>query len=537
VGHALLILVCGATTTFASGNYTARRFDVYATVQNGGALDVRETVEFEFQTGTMSKVWREIPVSRTDGIDIIDASMDGRAVEPDIRRGTRLRVEWQFPPTGPSTHTFVLHYIVHGMIYREGDRDVLRWRALPIEHAYAIDATRITVHASEPDADPPKAEAHRAALSYARAIPAGGVDIAAGPIRPNGWILADVRFGGGRIATAPPQWQQRQESTAALAPRWAMAGGAVFVLGLVILVIVRQAYPAPSIRPDETATTDQPADIPAAIAAVLAANGRYVHFAAQTTLIDLADRGVLTIREVSRRLGARTFEVSQVPGTHDLEEHETTAIMIAFGGGSEPVTLNKARARLAGNAGRVRHALTRDLTEGGYIDPTRKAARDRVTAIGVACLLLTVLACAGAAAFVSAFGAWTFLAPAGLGLAGIVGVIMAASMTPLSDAALVEAARWRGYRRHLKSVAADPDLQAPQGIPSRWIIYAVALGLAYQWARYLKKHPEVAPRWCVPLQDDGGAFAALIGSHAATSGHGAGAGAGAAAGGGSSGAA
>jgi hypothetical protein len=316
-----------------------------------------------------------------------------------------------------------------------------------------------------------------------------------------------------------------------------MAGGAVFVLGLLVLIAARQAYPAPSIRPDETATTVQPSQIPAAIAAVLAANGRHVQYAAPTTLIDLADRAVLTMREISRRLGVRTFEVSQVPGTHDLEEHEATAITIAFGGGSEPVTLNNARARLARKGGRFRHALTRDLIEGGFIDPARKAARDRVTAIGVTCLLLTALACAFAAALVPAFGAWTFLAPAGVGLAGIVGVIMAASMTPLSDAALVEAARWRGYRRHLKAVAADPDLQPARGVPSRWIIYGVALGLAYQWSRYLKKHPEAAPRWCVALQDDGGAFAALIGSHAASGGHGAGAGVGAAAGGGSSGAA
>jgi hypothetical protein len=135
LGQAVLILLCSATTASASGSYTARRFDVYATVQSGGALDVRETIQFEFQTGTMSRVWREIPASRTDGIDIIEASMDGGTVQPDVRRGTRTRVEWQFPPTGPSTHTFVLHYIVRGIVYREGDRDVLRWRALPVGDA------------------------------------------------------------------------------------------------------------------------------------------------------------------------------------------------------------------------------------------------------------------------------------------------------------------------------------------------------------------------------------------------------------------
>jgi hypothetical protein len=535
LGHAVLILVCGATTAFASGSYTARRFDVYATVQSGGVLDVRETIQFEFQSGTFSKVWREIPTFHTDRIDVVDASMDGQTVQPDIRRGTRTRVEWQFAPTGPSTHTFVLHYIVHGAFYREGDRDVLRWRALPVEHPYAIDASRITIHANEPDADPPKTEAHRGAVNYSRALPAGGVDIDAGPIRANGWILADVRFGAGRMARVLPQWQQEQNAAAALAPRWAMAGAALFMIGVLIVFIARQGYPPPSIRPDETTTTDPPSDVPAAVAAVLASNGRYPALTAPATLIDLADRGVLTIRELPRRIGVRSFEIAQVAGAHDLAGHEAIAIMTAFNGGSDPVPLGKARARLARRGRSYRAALTADLIEHGFIEIARKTVRDRVGRIGLATLLAGLMGVAGAAVFVPIYSGWTFFVPVGVILAGFVGVMLAATMTPLSDAALVEAARWRGYRRHLKAVAKDPDLQPPQGVPSRWIIYGVALGLAYQWSRYLKTHPETAPRWCVSLQDDGGAFAALIGSHAATGGHGAGAGA--AAGGGSSGAA
>jgi hypothetical protein len=277
-----------------------------------------------------------------------------------------------------------------------------------------------------------------------------------------------------------------------------------------------------------------PSDVPAAVAAVLARNGRYPAYVAATTLIDLADRGVLTIRELPRTLGARAFEVSQVPGAHDLAEHEAEAITIAFAGGSDPVSLSKARARLARRGRDYRTALTADLIAHGFVQVERKAVCDRVGRIGLAMLFAGIGAVAAAAAFVPTFGGWTFFVPAGLILAGFVGVIVAATLTPLTDAALDEAARWRGYRRHLKAIAADPAQQAPRGVPSRWIIYGVALGLAYQWSRYLKKHPGAAPPWCVTLQDDGGAFAALIASHGASASGGGGA---AAAGGGSSGAA
>jgi hypothetical protein len=98
------------------------------------------------------------------------------------------------------------------------------------------------------------------------------------------------------------------------------------------------------------------------------------------------------------------------------------------------------------------------------------------------------------------------------------------------------AAQWRGFKRHLKSLAAARDDRGGAVVPTRWIVYGIAIGLAHQWSRYLKKHPDAAPPWFVPSPgDSGGAFAAFVGSHAATSGS-AGGGGGAAAGGGGSGA-
>jgi hypothetical protein len=74
-------------------------------------------------------------------------------------------------------------------------------------------------------------------------------------------------------------------------------------------------------------------------------------------------------------------------------------------------------------------------------------------------------------------------------------------------------------------------------VPSRWIVYGLALGLGHQWSRYLKKHPHAAPSWFVAggNENPGSAFAAFVGSHSASASAG-GAGGGAAAGGGGSGA-
>jgi hypothetical protein len=107
---------------------------------------------------------------------------------------------------------------------------------------------------------------------------------------------------------------------------------------------------------------------------------------------------------------------------------------------------------------------------------------------------------------------------------------MAAAATPLSDEGLLEAARWRGFKRYLRVLASGDEEGAAASVPSRWLVYAIALGLGYYWGRYLKRHPRSAPSWFRAATADGGqSFAVFMGSHAGAS---AGGGGGGAAGGG-----
>jgi hypothetical protein len=146
-------LVAAPAAAQRPGNYKAQRFDVTLT-PSGGDLDVTETIVFQFQSGSFRRVWRDIPAAKTDGIEILEARMDGVAMPRGEEEGqasvtgrSRRRVQWNFAPVGPSVHTFELRYRARGVIYREADRDVLRWRALPGEHRYTIDTSRVAVGA------------------------------------------------------------------------------------------------------------------------------------------------------------------------------------------------------------------------------------------------------------------------------------------------------------------------------------------------------------------------------------------------------
>ena len=538
-----LILSPSAAAAAGPGAYAATRFDVKATVLPGGSLDVTETITFNFQSGTFQKVWRDIPSSRTDGIDIVHARMDDNAVSRGegpghitvSSRGGRLKVEWHFAPTGPSSHTFELRYLARGVAYREGDRDIVRWRLLPAEHRYTIAESRATIVAAVTATEPPALDRRRVERSTAT-LSAHAIEIVTAGIGDNGWVIAEAHYPGGSLVTTPPAWQQRRLTAAALASRWGMAAAGIFVAGLLVLLVIRQSYPSPGFDVSPTTTTEPPGPLPAALAAALVAKGRASGFQSMATLLDLADRGVLLVHELPRTLGTRNYALSQVSGKHDLADHEAEALTIAFAGVGDEVTMSKARARMARAARRFSNAVNGDLAERGLLDPSRKAVRDRLTLVSIVMLLAAGLGAIGVAPFIPRFEGWPFLLPLALSLAGIVGVVMAAATTSLSDAGLVEAARWYGFKRHLKEVAnrRDPDGAT---IGSRWIVYGIALGLASQWSRYLKKHPATAPPWFIGAADDhaGAGFAAFVGGSAASTSS-AGAGGGGAAGGGGSGA-
>ena len=523
-----------------AGTHAAPRFDVAVQVLEGGDLEVRETITFHFQSGTFRRVWREIPTSRTDGIDVLDATLDGKTVPRGEGPGhikisgrNRVKVEWQFEPVGPSSHTFGLHYRARGVVFRDGSHDVVRWRLLPSEHRYPIAESRSTIAAPAALAVTPVIETRRVGTaSHEHAD--GAVTIVAANVQRNGWVIGELRYPAGGVIAALPAWQQKRERAAALAPRWSVAAAALFVASLVLLFALRHGYSRPSVGLDDATTTDPPEPLPAALAAVLAAKGGPSGYHPSATLFDLAERGVLAVRETSRALGVRSYELSQTQRGDDLADHEREALAIAFAGRSDDVSLSKARARLARSSSRFSAAVNRDLAARGYLDPARKAIRDRLMAASVVLLVASAVGSIAMATLIPRFEGWPFLLPFALCAAGIIGIVMAASTPPLSDQGLVQAARWRGFRRYLKSAVEAKDTGRASSFKPRWIVYGIAVGLAAQWARYLKAHPGRAPVWFqAATPDDTAAFAAFIGSQAATSGSSGGGGAGAAGGGGS----
>jgi hypothetical protein len=199
-----------------------------------------------------------------------------------------------------------------------------------------------------------------------------------------------------------------------------------------------------------------------------------------------------------------------------LARHEEAVLEIIFDGTPDPeqtVLLSKARSRLTRHLSRFKAAILDELEGAHMLDHRRMASRSRYLKTGLVLLALTVVALAPCFWLLDQNGGWPFLIPLALAVVALTSFIVMSSLTPLSNDAVRRAAQWRAYRKHL---AGPQDVEARWGAAgtaeARILPFAVALGLAAAWAKFMKKRNAQTPAWFHAVSDpeSGHAFAALI---------------------------
>jgi hypothetical protein len=545
--HLCTLLFCLFAVPAAAKDYSAERFDSHVEVLRGGTLQVTETVRLRFEDGTFTEFFREIPARRTDGIDIISTTMDGNALTPgegpghvEIRSGSGVRVTWHFAPASGSSHTFVLTYVVRGAVRRDGDADVLAWRALPGQHAYRIDAGTIEFNFPTVPTGEPEIKTHKG--TFTPEVAGALLRIAASRVRANGWVEAHVRLPRGSVIDSPPGWQQRALDIRGRSGTWIALGSVVLLAGLAVLFGVRQGYdPPPSDDSAATPSAALPERLAPAIAGALLTNGSSQIEHAMATLFALAERGELAIEEQPRSLGQANFVVRRASTRAVPAPHERVLLELMFGtapGSDNGISLGKARGRLTRHFRRFRAAVRDEMAAAGLLDTGRAAVRRRFRAVALASF-------AGAAAFgvvaavflTDQFGPWPMLIPLASVVTGVAALISYAAHTPLSNDAVRRLRSWRGFRARLAQVAKERSVPTSAASTRSWLPYAVAAGLAPAWAKYMKQHQGLAPAWFHALgsADRASSFSTFVATGGAGDGSHAG-GAGSAAGGGASGA-
>jgi hypothetical protein len=294
------------------------------------------------------------------------------------------------------------------------------------------------------------------------------------------------------------------------------------------------------VQTETTHLVDTPPDTHRpALAGALASNGRVGIQHAMATLVALADRGVISIAEEPRRWGQRHFTVQRNARVRPPAPEELTLLDLAFPSadcGGDAVSLMKIRSRVGRGIREFRKAVHQELRAQGLLDEDRARLRSTYLGWSVTLLVLAVLCLLPAALISRDYGAWPLAIPAAVAAVSIAGFIFYGALTPLSNDGVRRGAEWRAYQRYLKEIARDRRHAGGTAMASM-LPFAIALGLAGVWSKFVKQHPADVPPWFRTLgAHDDGAFPAFIATGGADASHGGHGGAGGAAGGGSSGA-
>lgn len=548
----LLISLFAAHPALAAKSYYAEYFDVQIELQADGSAIVTETVKFHFEGDPFTFAFREISATETDGLTFLDASMEGvqmlQGTQPgqvEVETGHNLRVTWHFLPTSDAARVFVVRYRADGVV-RKGDDDALIWRVIPEDHDYAIERSAITL------TYPPEAAVlGQPGLdwNFDAAWQENRLILTARDIAPDEDLILTARFAPDSLARVSPQWQIHKERAQAAAARalpvglW--VGMATLILGgLGLFTYVRTQSRDLNISPVVT-TASPPSDVsPALIGALMKQSHTFMG-----TLFDLAQRGVLEIREEKGSWGTRNYVLVRKAHQVSLKTFEQGLLNALFKPDETQIRMSEIAGRLASKQSLFQDPLERELLQRGWIDPDRKQRRARLMGGGLTVLILVMasfiavlLLGSGWSQNIDAAMIFAAVAGAGLGifLLAIALLIYAGAYSVLTPAGKEQIARWKGFAEYLKQVSKGREPAIRPDYFERYLAYAAVFGLGSRWAKYFESLGGVPlPVWFHTMSGSGSNFGAMVAVMSASDSAGAGgggAGGAGASGGGSSGA-
>jgi len=521
------VLAAAVIPAVAAKAYRAEHYHSRVVVEPGGAIVVTETVRFAFGPDSFTYASRELPTRRTDGLTVLEASMDGApmgrgkaAGQFEVRRDdNRRRVVWHFPPTSNATRTFTVTYRAAGVVWQDTESDVLAWTLLPNRHEYTIDCASAEVEYPEGAAlvteavfDPPATEVSRdgRTIRFERC-----------PVERNASWVVTMRFARGSVAPVAPRWQQRGIRNREGLPLFLGLAGLILFAGAGGFALF--ALNHRQVRYDGPRTIPSPPDsLPPALAGALLASGASAGWGPVLgAVMDLARRGALAIRSVEKSglFSSQEVQVSRGPTPVDAVPHEQVLLELLFTdkhGPRSSVTFSQL-AKTFGSSRRwkqLKEAVASDLRAARLLDGDRERTRGRVMAAGLVLIFSSIAGFAASVALFDRTGEPVLLVPAALLLVGVTGMIAGASLSPLSEEGARRADRWRAFKRTLADEAGAPGVSTPSTERlERWLPYAVAFGTALAWMKRLQKQGvSVGPSWLSTISQEGAHGPASIGA-------------------------
>lgn len=533
----LLALILALTlpgTVHAARDYQAQSFNVDIQIEPENTLLITETITFSFQGGPFTFVYRELPYTGLDRLEIVSAAMDGVTLPAGstsgqvetIESNNSLRVTWHFASTQNSIHVFKLSYRVLGAIRQDPTGDLLSWRAIPENHDYPIQTSQVMLHYAE-DLSPVVSSQSPKIDTNVETSTGNTIFSAAAISTDTEWVIRAV-FPGGSLITTPPQWQTNQSAfdnrvEAALPLTIAATIGSLLVgLCAVILTSMRRRRVKPDYPDIETAMP--PSDLaPAMVGALYHPSAEPAWQQISATLFEMAEQKLVTFEPLEKsRWAAQDFLIRLASPLPPLTPEQKALIQILFthkGERFSEVKTSQFSGIFAGGWKEFTHTVQDDLLKRGLIDPIRIATHRRwlntslLWALVSGLLFVAALVWSGLSSGKADWEIFSFALilmgfSVGQFLSALLSIIVSSNYSVLADAGLEAVEKWNGFRKSLEAACRGQNSSYIPDMFAAYLPYAVTFGLGRDWMKsFERSRSGMLPSWLAV-----GADAAMDGS-------------------------
>ena len=449
---------------------------------------------------------------REGDLNYVESSSNAPGTFEVSRSRDEVRIDWYFEPAlGQRTYTF--SYTVKGGVIvgtpDEGSGDQIFWKAIPSDHPGRIQNSTVTIRLPE-GVEPQRYIDDGSYL--VEGLAAGDSNLVEPRVSDDGRIITynltepllpgqafevRVQFPHGVLNISTPAWQQRQQNSDVYALIGIVLSGLLFLGGpltVVALWYVRGRDPETGLIVPEY-LTEPPSALPPAVVGTLVdekADMRDII----STLVDLAQRGYITIGENRSRNHVFTLETSSQAG---LRPYEAQFLKDVFRSKKER-SLASLRYKFASRLPKLRKMLYDELIDAGLVDRSPEKVRTSyvvwaalvfVAAVIVFIALVAVLP--EETAFVSCCATGALLVTAVF--LGVVGRHMPTKTAKGAE----EKAKWDAFRKYLQNIEEYQDIDQAGELFEKYLPYATAFGLDRSWIRKFSSVPHTPiPRWYYP---------------------------------------
>jgi uncharacterized membrane protein YgcG len=497
-----------------------QRWDVALDVQQNSDMFVEEVQEIVFTSGTFRFGFRSIPLDRVERITDVQVFevIDGveRPYTPEstgeygfttsINDG-ELEINWYFPPTQDSPHTYIIRYRVNGGLRFYDDRVQVWWKAIPPDHNFPVRDSQVTVALPIAYSQDQLMYASYGASATSYYDDQGQAIFEGQNIPADQELEVRVEFPSDAVQGAPPAWQESFDRKQSWGPVLSVIFGAV---GLMLLfggplAVYLLWYTRGRDRPVGLVAeyiTEPPSDLPAGIVGTLVDEKADVKDII-ASIVDLARRGALRMEEEKKEgflgIGSGSdFIFHLEDASKATRSYEKTLIKRVFGK-RETRRLSDLRQKFYTAIPELREQLYKEVVNEGFFPRSPDATRRIWSGLGCAGLVVAGVIALFFVVILGEISPWVACPGASLAAAMAGLVIVGRHMPRKTPQGAEEAAKWLAFKRYLQTIDKHADLEAVKDKFEEYLPYAVAFGLERRLINQFAAVDTPAPSWWGPV--------------------------------------